>query len=117
MAKQNNNIIYWIIGIVILSVILLPKLDIELFAFGDSKICAAVCVPMYEIDGDECVFDTCGSGCGADGINTFKTLEGCEEALVTGEECLFTINEFCVKLWMLLVGLGAISLIIISTRK
>lgn len=43
--------------------------------------CAALCVEMYEIIGDRCVFNECGSGCGPDSYSTFETLEKCEEAL------------------------------------
>ena len=36
---------------------------------------------------------------------------------VQEEKCLFTINDYCIKLWMILLGLGAILLIYLSTRK
>lgn len=44
-------------------------------------VCPTVCVELYEIQGDECVFNECGSGCGADNVTTFETLEACEEKL------------------------------------
>lgn len=53
-----------------------------------TKVCPAVCVPMYEINetGRECVLNECGSGCGPDGVNTFKILVQCEIAL-SGKNC------------------------------
>jgi len=44
-------------------------------------VCPSVCVQMYEIDEHECNFEECGSGCGADGVYTFDTLEQCNLAL------------------------------------
>lgn len=47
----------------------------------NKEVCPQVCVPLYEVDDGECVFDDCGSGCGADNMNTFETLEECQERL------------------------------------
>ena len=41
--------------------------------YPEELICPAVCVFMYEIYGDKCVFDECGSRCGPNGITTFET--------------------------------------------
>ncbi|MDP3987481.1 MAG: hypothetical protein Q8P81_04630 [Nanoarchaeota archaeon] len=53
---------------------------------GNETVCPAVCVEMYGIENNECVFNECGSGCGPDGVNTFRELSQCEIAL-TGEDC------------------------------
>ena len=45
------------------------------------KTCPSVCVPMYQIDRDQCVYDECGSGCGPDNVATFETLEKCEQVI------------------------------------
>ena len=44
-------------------------------------VCPEVCIPLYEIESNECIFNDCGSGCGADNINTFETLEECQKRL------------------------------------
>ena len=44
-------------------------------------VCPSVCIEMYDLEENECDFDECGSGCGADGITTFETLEECNTAL------------------------------------
>ena len=41
------------------------------------EVCPAVCVSMYAINVDTCVYDECGSGCGPDNATTFATLEQC----------------------------------------
>jgi len=52
-----------------------------------------------------------------------KPLFGTSRMIVDGsyceeqEKCLFTINDYCIKLWMLLIGLGGILLIIILSKK
>jgi len=43
--------------------------------------CPAVCVPVYEIVRDACVYNGCGSGCGADEVNSFINKTTCEQAL------------------------------------
>ena len=45
-------------------------------------ICPEVFVEMYEIVGDVCIFNECGSGCGTDGYSSFENLEECEDALL-----------------------------------
>ena len=52
----------------------------------NETICPAVCVLLYEIKAGECVFNECGSGCGADGITTFDTLQQCE-IVASGKTC------------------------------
>lgn len=44
-------------------------------------VCPSVCTKLYEIQGKECILNECGSGCGADGYNTFDTLEKCQKAI------------------------------------
>jgi len=46
------------------------------------EICPTVCVELYEIENEKCVFNDCGSGCGADNVNTFETFEDCEDSLL-----------------------------------
>jgi hypothetical protein len=41
------------------------------------EVCPQVCVPIYEIVKDECLLNECGSGCGADNISSFATLQNC----------------------------------------
>ena len=48
---------------------------------SEGTVCLTVCRELYEIQGDKCVFNSCGSGCGADGVNTFRELSQCEAAL------------------------------------
>ena len=50
--------------------------------YQDRSVCPAVCVPMYTIVRNACVYDACGSGCGPDEINTFANQSNCEQALV-----------------------------------
>jgi len=52
----------------------------------EERICPSVCTPMYEIKNNECISDECGSGCGADGVNTFEKLSQCEIVL-SGKNC------------------------------
>lgn len=42
------------------------------------KICPAICVPLWTIQNNNCIFNECGSGCGADGITTFETEVECK---------------------------------------
>ena len=45
----------------------------------DDAVCPTVCVEMWVIQGNTCVFDECGSGCGPDKVSTFNTQEECIE--------------------------------------
>jgi len=92
----------------------------------NTKICPAVCVPMYEIKEVRCVtepcnpvceFNECGSGCGPDGINSFNTLDQCELTL-TGKNCYDeyddamkkyskTVFIIAIPLGVLIIFLGA----------
>ena len=45
-----------------------------------SQVCVSVCVPLYELN-KNCALNSCGSGCGADNINTFNTESGCKAKL------------------------------------
>lgn len=46
---------------------------------AEGRVCASVCTTVYELD-NGCQVNNCGSGCGADGVNTFKTQAQCKEA-------------------------------------
>jgi len=64
-----------------------PKPNFEDFCgINPGKICPAVCVPLYEINSENCTFTECGSGCGPDGINTFSTLSACQDGLKISDE-------------------------------
>ncbi|GEM_PF-779626 len=41
------------------------------------QMCPKVCTPLYELAND-CKLNKCGSGCGADNIQTFKTERECK---------------------------------------
>jgi PGF-pre-PGF domain-containing protein len=58
------------------------------------QACPAVCVPMWSVKENECVFMECGSGCGADGISTFKTEEECKARLV--RQCVQSGTACCI---------------------
>jgi len=45
------------------------------------RLCPAVCIPLWEIKNNQCVFNDCGSGCGADNIKSFDTEEACKAKL------------------------------------
>jgi len=45
------------------------------------EVCPAVCVSMYKIQGESCVYDECGSGCGPDNTTTFETQQQCEQGI------------------------------------
>jgi hypothetical protein len=65
-----------------------PKPQYEDFCNMNSepKICPTVCVPLYEIMSGKCVLTECGSGCGADNINTFADSSSCEEGLKLSDQ-------------------------------
>lgn len=84
---------------------------------NDTQFCPSVCVGMYEIEGSECVFNECGSGCGPDGINSFDTLQQCEIVL-SGQNCYelydnaqeaYSRNVFmiAVPIGILIIAIGA----------
>lgn len=56
------------------------------FDLNGSKICPEVCVEMYEIKNGSCILNSCGSGCGPDGITSFSTTEQCQLGL-QGKTC------------------------------
>lgn len=45
------------------------------------EVCPEVCIALYEIKGNECILNECGSGCGPDEFYTFSTIEKCKEEL------------------------------------
>lgn len=67
---------------------LFPKPQYEDFCnmAPSQKVCPAVCVPLYEIINGQCVLTECGSGCGADNINTFPDSSSCEEGLKLSDQ-------------------------------
>lgn len=61
-------------------------IEIEDFAEIDNyieqdQVCPAVCVPMWEIQNNSCVFNSCGSGCGPNMITSFETEQECQKVL------------------------------------
>ncbi len=79
----------------------------------NQTVCPAVCVELYEIENGECVFNPCGSGCGADGATTFETLEQCEIVL-SGKNCYNVYQEsrenYSKNLFLITFPLGIIIL-------
>lgn len=45
------------------------------------EVCPQVCIPSYEILKSQCVYNSCGSGCGPDEINSFANQKSCSQAL------------------------------------
>ena len=68
---ENSSVDVWPLGI---------KYSRELpgASANDYQVCAAVCIPLWEIKNNACVFNSCGSGCGPDGITRFGTKNECE---------------------------------------
>ncbi len=84
---------------------------------NEERICPAVCVQMYEIKDNACILNSCGSGCGPDGINSFDTLAQCE-IILDGKNCydlyeeankVYSRNVFLIALpfGILIIFLGA----------
>lgn len=48
-----------------------------------SRICPAVCVPMWQLKQNSCAYTSCGSGCGADNVTTFRTETECRQKIVS----------------------------------
>ncbi|MEM3141576.1 MAG: hypothetical protein QXX55_02180, partial [Candidatus Pacearchaeota archaeon] len=94
-----------------------PKVPYMLDKNG-TRICPAVCIPMYEIENNSCFFNECGSGCGPDGITSFNDFKSCDLAL-HGKNCYglyddayenYSRNIFLIALpiGILIITLGAI---------
>jgi hypothetical protein len=49
------------------------------------KICPMVCIGLWEVKGQGCVYNECGSGCGADNVTSFKTESDCLQNFVNPE--------------------------------
>jgi hypothetical protein len=82
----------------------------------NDTICPTVCVPLYEIKNKECVFNDCGSGCGANGITTFETLKQCE-IVASGSNCYEeyrTSQEMRSKIIFLIVLPLGIALLVLG---
>lgn len=75
---------------------------------AEERGCPSVCVGMYEIKENSCSFNTCGSGCGPDGINTFEKLNQCE-IILSGENC-YNLHDDARKTYSRNVFLIAIPL-------
>lgn len=52
--------------------------------FKSQQVCTSVCVPLYILS-NNCALNSCGSGCGADNINTFSTEPECKAKLGTSQ--------------------------------
>jgi len=74
----------------------------------EPPVCPSVCVPLWEIRNGECIFNECGSGCGADNINTFDEKTECLKAL--GKPW------YVIYKWWLIIG-GLILVIILFKGK
>lgn len=47
-----------------------------------SRICPAVCVPMWQLKQNSCTYTSCGSGCGPDNSITFSTESLCKQRII-----------------------------------
>ncbi|HIG97327.1 MAG TPA: DUF333 domain-containing protein [Candidatus Aenigmarchaeota archaeon] len=74
---------------------------------NNSGICPAVCVPLWVKAAFACVvppcpseftclYDECGSGYGADGVNTFKTQEQCNAAIANSAQITNPASVNCI---------------------
>src|SRR3989338_214828 len=73
------------------------------------EVCPTVCIPVYGIDRDSCVYDECGSGCGPDNVSTFETLEQCEQGIYDFkcyERYDIALKERARKVFFLALPLG-----------
>lgn len=59
-----------------------------------SKICPAVCVQIWTLENNNCVFTECGSGCGPDNLKTFKTEAECKSKLGTSSQTKAEVPNF-----------------------
>lgn len=66
---------------------------------GEGKVCPTVCVPLYELQ-DGCKLNECGSGCGADNVNTFTNETDCRNRIALG---LPVVKPFPEKLDQLIL--------------
>lgn len=82
---------------------------------NNESVCPAVCVELYEIQGGECVFNECGSGCGADGVVGFETQKQCEIVL-SGETCYDAYDDaredYAKNLFFITLILGILVIVI-----
>ncbi len=80
-------------------------------------ICPAVCVELWELDAEsgECVFNECGSGCGADGVTRFETKKQCEIVL-GGDTCQSAYEEarenYSRNVFLIALPLGVLIIIL-----
>ena len=58
------------------------------------KICPAVCVQMWTLENNNCVFTPCGSGCGPDNQKTFETENECKSNLGTSSQTKAELPNF-----------------------
>ncbi|MFQ5531554.1 MAG: hypothetical protein ACE5ES_02980, partial [Candidatus Nanoarchaeia archaeon] len=80
----------------------------------EDRVCPRVCVPLYEIsEAGNCVFNECGSGCGADGLNSFETLEQCN-IVADGKNCYDLYDnareQYSKNIFLIALPLGIIIL-------
>lgn len=79
--------------------------------YQDRSVCPAVCIPAYEIVRSQCVYNSCGSGCGPDEVNTFANQSTCEQAIVDlqcYERYNDALKERSKKVFFLALPLGVI---------
>jgi hypothetical protein len=80
------------------------------------EICPTVCVAMYQMFpySGECEYVECGSGCGANNVTTFTSLEGCEAALKNS--CDFQYNSaretYSRNIFLIALPLGILLIIV-----
>ncbi|MBI2542497.1 carboxypeptidase regulatory-like domain-containing protein [Candidatus Woesearchaeota archaeon] len=60
--------------------------------------CTQECVGMWMLQGAKCIFNECGSGCGPDNVDTFKTEVECKIKSMDSERIC---PQRCVGMWML----------------
>lgn len=92
---------------------------------GDAyTACPSVCTKLYEIQAvqcvtepcpAQCVLNECGSGCGADGINSFETLDACEAVIESGscyEAYEDSRDDYNQSRFFVLAGIGFLLLLL-----
>ena len=75
-----KNAIFYSILVLVAAVVLFSFTSQTTTAAPELR-CPTVCIPMWEVSSDACVFDECGSGCGPNGLTTFWTGKACLTAL------------------------------------
>ncbi len=79
------------------------------------EVCPSVCIPMYEITKNKCIYNECGSGCGANNISTFSTIEECEHGIYEykcSERYDLASKERAKKVFFVALPLGILFIVI-----